>query len=92
MGVDKANLWTAHDHQNHQLLFPPFHRSILSQSSWNAADPMGRIRVEMASGYLEEKYGRFVKVVDHVIFAFQPGPMGKCAPIRLIILYLANNV
>ena len=70
----------ANDNQAHKLRFPPFHRTILSQNSWNASDPMGRIRVELASGYLDEKYGRFVKVLAHVNFAFQPGPIGEYFP------------
>ena len=73
-----ADFWRpANDNQASKLRFPPFHRTMLSQNSWNATDTMGRIRVELSSGWFDEKFGRFVKGVDHVNFAFQPGPMGE---------------
>ncbi|KAK3710414.1 hypothetical protein LTR37_010257 [Vermiconidia calcicola] len=58
-----------------QLHFPPFHREIMSQSHWNAADRVGRIRVELSAGYAPEPIGRYVKLRDVVTFAFQPAPI-----------------
>lgn len=76
--MSRLILATANDNQAHQLRFPPFHKTMLSQNTWNAADTLGRIRVELSSGYLDEKCGgRFSKLAGHVIFAFQPAPMGK---------------
>jgi hypothetical protein len=63
------------DHEKHLLLFPPFHKRILSQSHWNACDDLGRIKVKLSAGY--EIDGNFVKLVDHVIFSFQPAPLGR---------------
>ncbi|KAK1824016.1 hypothetical protein LTR12_001549 [Friedmanniomyces endolithicus] len=59
------------------LSFPRFHRSILTQSHWNACDDMGRIKVQLSAGYEVELEGRshFVKTVDHVVFSFQPAPL-----------------
>jgi len=61
------------------LSFPRFHRSILTQSHWNACDDMGRIKVQLSAGYEVDLEGRshFVKTVDHVVFSFQPAPLGK---------------
>ncbi|KAK3723144.1 hypothetical protein LTR37_001867 [Vermiconidia calcicola] len=61
--------------QSNQLQFPPFHREIMSQSHWNAADRVGRIRVELSAVYVPEGVGRYVKLRDIVIFAFQPAPL-----------------
>jgi hypothetical protein len=80
----RLTLGIANDNQAHNLRFPPFHRTMLSQNSWNAADTMGRIRVELSSGWFDEKFGRFVKGADHVNFAFQPGPMGVSYPLSCI--------
>ncbi|KAK1808546.1 hypothetical protein LTR12_017085 [Friedmanniomyces endolithicus] len=59
------------------LSFPRFHRSILTQSHWNACDDMGRIKVQLSAGYEVDLEGRshFVKTVDHVVFSFQPAPL-----------------
>lgn len=47
------------------------------QSGWCAADRVGRIRVELASGYVHAETGHFVKVSDTVTFAFQHAPLGE---------------
>ncbi|KAK5744196.1 hypothetical protein LTR17_002226 [Elasticomyces elasticus] len=59
------------------LSFPRFHRSILSQSHWNASEDMGRIKIQVSAGYEAHIGGtnKFVKLVDHVVFAFQPAPL-----------------
>ena len=64
---------------------------MLSQNSWNASDPMGRIRIELTSGWFDEKFGRFVKMIDHVTFAFQPGPMGVYSYSSLSMLFRADE-
>ena len=47
---------------------------------------MGRIRVELASGYIDGKHGRFVKTQSIVNFAFQPAPMGKSNAVHPLCL------
>jgi len=61
------------------LSFPTFHKSVLSQSHWNASDDLGRIKVQLSAGYEVAFEGRqqFVKLFDHVVFSFQPAPLGK---------------
>lgn len=59
------------------LRFPPFHRDIMSQAYWEASDQVGRIRVELSTGYMDSKSKQFVKFMNLVNFAFQPAPMGK---------------
>ncbi|KAK4543933.1 hypothetical protein LTR36_004707 [Oleoguttula mirabilis] len=60
-----------------KLAFPKFHRSILSQSHWNASEEKGRIKVQLSAGYMLPQDGKpqFVKLVDYVVFSFQPAPM-----------------
>lgn len=68
--------------ERHQLTFPPFHRGLTSQSHWDASDRVGRIRVELAAGYVDERNGHFVKLLNAITFAFQPAPMGKSLQLR----------
>lgn len=62
-----------------RLCFPAFHRSILAQSHWNACDDLGRIKVQLSAGYEVEVEGKrqFIKLVDHIVFSFQPAPLGE---------------
>lgn len=62
--------------QGGQLRFPSFHQEIVMQSGWCAADRTGRIRVEIAAGYVFAETGHFVKMADVVTFAFQHAPLG----------------
>lgn len=62
------------------LEFPGFHRHLMSQSHWNACDEIGRVKVELSAGYtianqLDGKL-HFVKNLTHVVFSFQPAPLG----------------
>lgn len=61
------------------LTFPPFHKETTSQAQWYAADERGRVKVHLSAGYNLETGGttHFVKLVDHVIFSFQPAPLGE---------------
>ena len=59
------------------LSFPPFHRNIMSQNHWDAADQMGRIRVELTAGYVEEHSNRFVKMQNTINFSFQHSPLSE---------------
>jgi len=70
------------------LSFPRFHRSILTQSHWNACDDMGRIKVQLSAGYEVDLEGRshFVKTVDHVVFSFQPAPLGKSSSTQELLM------
>ncbi|KAF2857128.1 hypothetical protein K470DRAFT_261090 [Piedraia hortae CBS 480.64] len=56
------------------MTFPVFHKEILHQPNWNAADDLGRIKVQVSAGY--EVDAGFVTLVDYVIFSFQPVPLG----------------
>ena len=64
-----------------KLPFPKFHRSILSESYWNAAEEKGRIKIQLSAGYMviKDELQEFVKLVDHVVFSFQPAPLGESA-------------
>ncbi|KAK3109329.1 hypothetical protein LTR53_017538 [Teratosphaeriaceae sp. CCFEE 6253] len=59
------------------LAFPRFHRSMMSQTHWNASDDLGRIKIQLSAGYDVHVEGRsqFVKILDHVVFSFQPAPL-----------------
>ena len=66
-----------------------FHRSILSQSHWNACEEKNRIKVQLSGGYLIQQGGEphFVKLVDHAMFSFQPAPIGmSIGPASLHVL------
>ncbi|KAK5121153.1 hypothetical protein LTR85_005637 [Meristemomyces frigidus] len=60
-----------------KLAFPKFHRSMLSQSHWNACEEKGRIKVQLSAGYMLQQDGKpqFIKLVDHAMFSFQPAPL-----------------
>ncbi|KAK5134726.1 hypothetical protein LTR08_006241 [Meristemomyces frigidus] len=60
-----------------KLAFPKFHRSILSQSHWNACEEKGRIKVQLSAGCMVQQDGKlqFIKLVDHAMFSFQPAPL-----------------
>ncbi len=60
-----------------QLRFPAMPAGFLREPRWNGADREGRIRVELSSGYLLPKIGRYNKLVDVVTFAFQAVPLGN---------------
>lgn len=74
-GLDTASALGAGE----RLAFPKFHRSILSQSHWNACEEKGRIKVQLSAGYMLQHEGKpqFVKLVDHAMFSFQPAPLGE---------------
>ncbi|KXL46118.1 MAG: hypothetical protein FE78DRAFT_89817 [Acidomyces sp. 'richmondensis'] len=78
-GTDKCSTPPGGDPSVKVLLtFPVFDKRILSQSHWNACDDQGRIKVELSAGY--QFNGGYINLVDHVIFAFQPAPMGSSPP------------
>ncbi|EME82623.1 uncharacterized protein MYCFIDRAFT_137301 [Pseudocercospora fijiensis CIRAD86] len=58
------------------LQFPPFHRSTMSQTAWNALDETGRIKVVVSEGWLRNDGKSFHKLATHAIFNFQPAPLG----------------
>jgi len=72
------------------LTFPAFHKETASQAQWCATDDRGRVRVHLSAGYNVESGGKshFFRLVDHVIFSFQPAPMGKsqACSIRAVVL------
>jgi len=65
--------------KNRPLLFPPFHRTVLSRRDWDISDDLGRIKVCISEGYrIKETYGQsFVPVKEVVCFTFHPAPLGK---------------
>lgn len=62
-----------------QLGWPNFHKSATTQRQWDAADPAGRIKIELSAGFNEELGGKmvFTKLSTIVTFAFFPAPIGK---------------
>lgn len=61
------------------LRFPPFHRTVMSQRTWDANDMTGRIKLEITEGFLGETADgipAFAKFASHVTFNFQPAPLG----------------
>lgn len=75
------------------LLFPRFPRDVMGQTQWHAADERGRIKVYVSAGYNIEVGAaagttrpHFVKLIDHVVFSFQPAPIGECIlAVRFIV-------
>ncbi|KAJ5341875.1 hypothetical protein N7541_010999 [Penicillium brevicompactum] len=58
------------------LRFPPFHREILQQRTWDAADPHGRIRVVFAEGFSRpNRSPPFERYRDFLTFSFQHAPL-----------------
>jgi hypothetical protein len=58
-----------------RLRFPNFHSELLSQSYWNPADDLGRLKVVLAEGFSGEQFG-FERVKNLVAFSFQHAPLG----------------
>jgi len=60
------------------LRWPKFHPEMLTQSYWNAAENMGRIKVAITEGYLNAPGALpFVKVKNLVSFSFQHAPQRR---------------
>jgi hypothetical protein len=61
------------------LNWPSFHKSATMQRDWDAADPTGRIKVELAAGFKEQLDGEmvFTTLSTIVCFSFFPAPIGK---------------
>ena len=75
--VDLSNAVDA-DGKALPLVFPRFNKSLMTQSHWNATDDVGRIKIQLSAGYqidVQNKKPKFVKLVDHVTFAFQHTPL-----------------
>ena len=64
----------------HELIWPAWRKSATSQRDWDAADPAGRIKVELAAGFKEQQGGKtvFTTLSTIVCFAFFPAPISKC--------------
>ncbi|KAH8602778.1 hypothetical protein B0O99DRAFT_587853 [Bisporella sp. PMI_857] len=61
---------------NEKLQFPAFHKEILSQSYWSAADDMGRIKIVISEGFQgSEPPITFARVKNIVSFSFQHAPL-----------------
>ncbi|KAI9835467.1 MAG: hypothetical protein M1819_002385 [Sarea resinae] len=58
------------------LKFPPFHQELLSQSWWNPAEDLGRIKVLISEGFPRERHRPpFERVKNIVMFTFQHAPL-----------------
>jgi hypothetical protein len=59
------------------LNWPGFHKSATMQRDWDAADPAGRIKVELAAGFKEQLDGGmvFTTLSTIVCFSFFPAPI-----------------
>lgn len=61
------------------LKFPSFHRDLLTQSHWSAADDYGRIKLVISEGFPRESLSMpFERIKNVVAFSFQHAPLGKC--------------
>jgi len=62
------------------LVFPRFHRTVLSRRDWDIADDLGRIKVLIMEGYHipNDLETRFQPVRTVACFSFHAAPMGKC--------------
>ncbi|KAE8452158.1 hypothetical protein EG329_001625 [Mollisiaceae sp. DMI_Dod_QoI] len=59
-----------------KLRFPTFHRELLSQSYWNPADDLGRVKVVIAEGFAREGLAYpFERIKNIVSFSFQHAPL-----------------
>lgn len=60
-----------------RLKFPTFHRELLSQSYWNPADDLGRVKVVISEGFSREGLTYpFERIKNVVSFSFQHAPLG----------------
>jgi len=64
---------------SHELAWPTWRKSAISQRDWDASDSAGRIKVELAAGFKERLDGKmvFTTLSTIVCFAFFPAPIGK---------------
>ncbi|OCK95300.1 uncharacterized protein K441DRAFT_556078 [Cenococcum geophilum 1.58] len=65
------------------LLFPAFNPSVLSQSSWDAQESNGRIKVIVAEELISESTSGIAKsgaTNDLICFSFQHAPKGMAPP------------
>lgn len=59
------------------LKFPAFHHELTTQSFWNAADDLGRIKVVIAEGFPRDSVTLpLERVKNVVVFSFQHAPLG----------------
>ncbi|KAK4955444.1 hypothetical protein LTR66_013438 [Elasticomyces elasticus] len=66
----------ARDSAGRKLLFPPFHREVLSHSHWAAEDSLGRIKVVISEGIEGDQPGLMLQRSKNLVtFAFQPAPL-----------------
>lgn len=77
--------------RNNFLEFPPFHQAILWQSSWDAREHTGRIKVLLSEQLVRKSSSSpgeldLGPAIDIVCFAFQHAPRGKlkCAVVKTI--------
>ena len=63
----------------HKLIWPAWRKSATSQRDWDAADPAGRIKVELSAGFKEQLGDKtvFTTLSTIVCFAFFPAPISK---------------
>jgi len=84
--VHEKRLLGYHEHASSQrmqpLEFPPFHRNVLIQSSWDAREENGRIKLLLSEQLVSNTNSpgdlSFGATNDIVCFSFQHAPRGKC--------------
>ncbi|KAI5359407.1 hypothetical protein Slin15195_G070340 [Septoria linicola] len=91
--IHEATAHAAHDGNPEQLLFPPFHEDRIRERQWHPYGDKGRIKIEIAEGFLQKRDGHteFVKLTVHAIFNFLHAPMnilrdcGKAWPCQYVL-------
>ncbi|KUJ22447.1 uncharacterized protein LY89DRAFT_762652 [Mollisia scopiformis] len=59
-----------------RLKFPAFHRELLSQSYWNPADDLGRLKIVISEGFSREGLTYpFERIKNIISFSFQHAPL-----------------
>lgn len=76
--TDLANNVGSCGHAQH-LRFPAFNRTTATSRAFNAADTLGRIKVDIAAGVLNQRDGLTTfDIVEKIIcFSFVHAPMGE---------------
>jgi len=65
-----------------RLKWPAYPKSAATQQNWDAASDIGRIKVELSSGFTYQVGEQVVynKLTDVVCFSFFPAPIGTSKP------------
>ena len=63
------------------LRWPSFHPEQLTNPYWNAGENMGRIKITIAEGYMQDgERAHFIRIRNVITFSFQHAPQSMSSP------------